>query len=148
MGYQLAGCVWGDASAALGIIHRKGLGRTRHIETSYLWVQQVAAERRLIFAKVLGKENPAELYTKHVDAATADKHVWKLNCKYIEGRSIIAPELHTLSTSWDDYMRLQPLNYALQLESTSEAIFSRVTCEHDGTGRNVHAIQVCQARRM
>ena len=58
MGYKLIGRVWGDAGAALGIIHRKGLGRTRHNDTSSLWVQQVAAERRLMFEQILGKENP------------------------------------------------------------------------------------------
>ena len=35
------GKVMNDASAALGIIKKQGLGRTRHIHTSYLWVQQV-----------------------------------------------------------------------------------------------------------
>ena len=131
MGYTLAGCVWGDASAALGIIHRKGLGRTRHIDTSYLWVQQVAAERRLSFAKVLGRENLADLYAKHLDISIADKHVWKLNCKYIEGRSNISPELHTLSISWDDYMRAQPLDEVIHLETLSGAIWGRIACEHE-----------------
>ena len=134
MGYKLAGCVWGDASAALGIIHRKGMGRTRHIDTSYLWVQQVAAERRLSFAKVLGRENPADPYTKHLDISIADKHVWKLNCKYNEGRSNIAPELHTLSISWDDHMRAQPLDEVIHLETVSEDILSRVAWEHEKKG--------------
>lgn len=31
-GYEMQGKVLGDASAALGITHRKGLGRTRHID--------------------------------------------------------------------------------------------------------------------
>ena len=61
LGWRLHGEVWGDANAALGIINRCGLGKTRHIDTSYVWVQQVAAERRLMFSKVLGKENPADL---------------------------------------------------------------------------------------
>ena len=81
-GYTLHGRVWGDASAALGAIHRKGLGTTRHIDTSYLWIQQVAAQCRFDFAKVLGKEGPADLYTKHLDVAATDKHVSKLTCRY------------------------------------------------------------------
>ena len=41
--YQIhaTGTIMSDASAALGIIKRQGLGRTRHIHTSYLWIQQV-----------------------------------------------------------------------------------------------------------
>ena len=45
-GLSMAGEIWGDARAALGIINRKGLGKTRHIDTGLLWVQQVAAEQR------------------------------------------------------------------------------------------------------
>ena len=37
--WNLRGEVWGDASAALGIINRKGLGKTRHIQTGLLWIQ-------------------------------------------------------------------------------------------------------------
>ena len=33
LGWNLKGEVWGDASAALGIIQRKGLGKTTHIQT-------------------------------------------------------------------------------------------------------------------
>ena len=64
LGIDLRGEVWGDASAALGIIKRRGLGKTRHIDTGFLWMQQSAAENRLKFGKVLGRDNPAELYTK------------------------------------------------------------------------------------
>ena len=45
LGIDLRGEVWGDASAALGIIKRRGLGKTRHSDTGYLWIQQTAAEK-------------------------------------------------------------------------------------------------------
>ena len=64
-GWTMHGEVFGDASAALGIIHRKGLGRTRHIDTGLLWIQQTAAEKRLAYYKVLGTDNPADLMTKY-----------------------------------------------------------------------------------
>ena len=54
MGYRLKGQILGDANAALGIIHRKGLGKTRHIDTSCLWVQQIAAKQKLNYATILG----------------------------------------------------------------------------------------------
>ena len=65
-GISLRGQVFGDASAALGIISRKGLGRTRHIDTGLLWVQETAATKRLEFLKVLGVLNPADLMTKYL----------------------------------------------------------------------------------
>ena len=46
-GYEVKGEVLGDASAALGIINRRGMGRTRHIDTGLLWTQQTAVEKRL-----------------------------------------------------------------------------------------------------
>ena len=53
-GVKAKGEVWGDAQAAVGIINRKGLGKSRHIQTGLLWVQQVAAEQRLKYGKVSG----------------------------------------------------------------------------------------------
>ena len=72
-GTKFHGKVWGDASAALGIINRRGLGKTRHIDTGLLWIQQTAAEQRLKYMKVLGRENLADLYIKFLDSATSDR---------------------------------------------------------------------------
>ena len=55
LNWKVAGQVYGDASAAVGTIDRTGRGKTRHIDTSLLWIQQTAAERHLKFSKVLGR---------------------------------------------------------------------------------------------
>ena len=73
------------------------MGKTRHIDTSYLWNQQVAAQKRLEFAKVLEKDNPADLYTKNLDCKTMDKHVIALRGHCINGRAASALELHVIS---------------------------------------------------
>lgn len=39
---KMRGHVFSDWSAAFGIIKRNGLGRTHHIQTAYLWVQDAA----------------------------------------------------------------------------------------------------------
>ena len=103
LGYNLAGEVWGDASAALEIIHRKGLGKTRHLETGLLWIQQAAAEQRFKYHKVLGKEKPADLYTKFLDVATSNLHIAKLGYNYITGRVAQAHQLHMMAQSMDEY---------------------------------------------
>ena len=64
-----------DSSAARGIIHRAGLGKLRHLETGYLWLQAAVKAKRLQIRKVLGSENPAELFTKHFAAADMWKHL-------------------------------------------------------------------------
>ena len=43
--YPVAGEVLGDASAAMGIIQRRGLGKTRHIDTGLLWIQQAGRRK-------------------------------------------------------------------------------------------------------
>ena len=92
IGIHLAGEVWGDAAAALGIINRKGLDKTRHIDTGFLWVQQVAAEKRLKFGKVLGRDNPADLYTKYLDWETIRRHCNRMSSEFDEGRAESAPQ--------------------------------------------------------
>ncbi len=95
-GMVVTGNVLGDASAALGIINRKGLGRTRHIDTGLLWIQQTAAEKRLSYQKVLGVDNPADLMTKYLNVETIDRHCNKLNVSFPGGRAAAAPNLNVI----------------------------------------------------
>ena len=88
---KVEGHVLSDASAALGIIHRRGLGRTRHI--GLLWIQQAAAEKRLAFGKVLGTMNPADLMTKYLSAEVNEGHCARLEVRFAIGRADCAPTL-------------------------------------------------------
>ena len=80
----------GDASAALGIIGRRGLGKVRHIDTSHLWIQETAANKRAHYRKVEGSVNPADLMTKALPAATAHEHMEALGEIPAAGRSQLA----------------------------------------------------------
>ena len=102
---MVRGEVWGDANAALGMINRNGLGKTRHLDIGLLWIQQVAAEQRLKFGKVLGVNIPADLFTKYLDEKTARHHTNNLGYREMEGRPSDAPQLHNISTSMDAYQR-------------------------------------------
>ena len=44
---RMEGDLMADASAALGIIGRTGLGKLRHIDTSYLWLQQESIKKKI-----------------------------------------------------------------------------------------------------
>ena len=85
--------VYADASAALGIVHRKGLGKVRHIDTNTLWVQQAACSKRLEYLKVHGKLNPADALTKHLAEALRDGHFKRIGLEFLDGRPEAAPEL-------------------------------------------------------
>ena len=56
--------VMSDSTAAIGIVSRTGLGRTRHIRVQYLWLQQEQERGYLKISKVGTKENIADLMTK------------------------------------------------------------------------------------
>ena len=82
-----------DSSAARGIIHRAGLGKLRHLETGYLWLQAAVKAKKLQVRKVLGTENPADLLTKHLSSADMWKNLEKLDMKPEAGRSNAVPRI-------------------------------------------------------
>ena len=88
--------IMADASAALGIIGRTGLGKLRHIDTSYLWLQQESIKKKLIMGKVKGTENPADMNTKGLSGDEITKYVKMIGMGYKEGRSELAPEVHQM----------------------------------------------------
>ena len=51
--------VYSDATAAIGICRRKGLGKVRHLDCTDLWVQESARAGRFAIHKVDGEVNPA-----------------------------------------------------------------------------------------
>ena len=85
-----------DATAAKGVIERKGIGKLRHIELDILWLQEQEARKLLPLNKVLGTDNIADLMTKNLTAAVIDRYVGMMGMRFAEGRSKIAQELHSV----------------------------------------------------
>ena len=85
-----------DASAALGIIGRTGLGKLRQIDTSYLWLQRQSIKEKITMNTVLGNENTADINTKGPNGETIDKLISMLNMEHREGRAELAPEVGRL----------------------------------------------------
>ena len=75
IGLHASVTLYSDSSAARGIIHRVGLGKLRHLETGYLWLQAAVAKKWLQVRKVNGPENPADLFTKYLTNADMWKHM-------------------------------------------------------------------------
>ena len=92
-GIDTDGQVKVDASAALGIISRTGLGRTRLIDVQYLYIQQLSAKKALRFGKVSGNSNAAELMTKHLNREVLARHSRDSNIRFIHGRAERATQL-------------------------------------------------------
>ena len=83
--------VHSDATAAIGIAKRRGLGKVRHLHTADLWVQERVRNGDVTLLKVLGSDNPADIFTKYVDAATMNKALDFMNVHFMSGRPECAP---------------------------------------------------------
>ena len=56
-----------DASAAMGIARRKGLGKVRQIDVSQLWIQDKVARGEISIVKVGMGENISDALATHVN---------------------------------------------------------------------------------
>ena len=60
-----------DSSAAKAVASRSGLGKVRHLEVRFLWLQEVVKRRRLTIHKIRGTVNPADVLTKSLSILNA-----------------------------------------------------------------------------
>ena len=78
--------VHSDATAAIGIAKRRGLGKIRELQTTDLWVQERVRSGDVNLLKVLGTENTAHIFTKYLDAAIMTKALERMGCVFMDGR--------------------------------------------------------------
>ena len=76
-----------DATAAIGIARRRGLGKLRHLDVEDLWCQEKVRDKTIEISKVLGTDNPADIFTKYVDSATLQKALKFMNLHAETGRA-------------------------------------------------------------
>ena len=62
-----------DAQATMHMLHREGIGRAKHIEVGYLWIQEAVRSKRITLRKVGTHSNIADVGTKPLDRATIFK---------------------------------------------------------------------------
>ena len=80
LGWKMRVRLWVDSSAAKSIASRIGLGRVRHREVKFLWLQTIVRDKRLEVRKVYGTQKPADILTKPKSAGEvaeqfAEKHL-------------------------------------------------------------------------
>ena len=64
LGWRFEVRLWTDSSSAKSVASRRDLGKIRHMEVKYLWLQEAVRRRRLIIKKVAGKESAADVMTE------------------------------------------------------------------------------------
>ena len=81
-----------DATAAIGIARRRGMGKIRHLDCADLWVQEKVRTGAIELLKVLRTENPADAFTKYVDKAILNSALQKIGMVKLSGRPKCAPD--------------------------------------------------------
>ena len=76
-----------DSSSARAIASRRGLGRVRHIEVRYLWLQERVARKHILIEAVATDRNLADLLTKALGAKQLDKLLVEMNLYFVDGQS-------------------------------------------------------------
>ena len=61
--------LYSDSSSARALASRRGLGKIRHVETRFLWLQERIARKHLNLRAVKGTDNVADLLTKALSEA-------------------------------------------------------------------------------
>ena len=82
-----------DASAAIAMVHRRGLGKMRHLGTGWLWIQEKAYGGQIRYAKVPREERIADVFTKAPTAVAWEKAEETLMVQTQQGRPEAAPKL-------------------------------------------------------
>ena len=87
LGLDLEVTIEGDSNAAKGTVNRVGLGKARHIQTRYLWLQERIAEGHLKAHHVPGVKNKADVLTKSVPGVQLRKTMEDLQYAFLSKRS-------------------------------------------------------------
>ena len=92
LGFTWAIKMFSDATAAIGIARRRGMGRIRHLDVTDLWIQEKFTSKAATIDKVLGTETHADILTKHVDGSALRVALQKMGMAVLDGRSDVAPQ--------------------------------------------------------
>ena len=96
-----------DSNAAIGITKRLGLGKIRHMQTRYLWIQDLVTNGHVQICKINTHVNSTDLMTKYLDSSTIQTHVKLLNLQQSITRPTQAPTLQCNQISYAPYANWQ-----------------------------------------
>ena len=74
LGLNMEVVVQSDSYSAKSFASRRGLGKQRHVQTRFLWLQERVAANHLKIVKIKGGDNMSDILTKATTAPVLDKH--------------------------------------------------------------------------
>ena len=93
LGVQVKLVVNTDASAALGMVRRRGVGKVRHIEVKELWIQDKVHSGEIEVRKAKSSENLADVFTKYVNQEKMNEAMHKMGFEARGSRHELNPLL-------------------------------------------------------
>ena len=90
-GFEARIIIESDATAAIEMCRRLGLGKVRHLATADLWIQQRVRMGQLTLKKLPGKINPSDLLTKHLSRPDIERLLELMSVIPLSGRAASAP---------------------------------------------------------
>ena len=95
----------------------RGAGKLRHINISLLWVQGQEKLKKLVYEKVPGQDNPADLFTKGVGREKLQQFAWASGQVFLDGRAEAGLQVQGVGLSMWVYQQLV-------LEVCQEVVFA------------------------
>ena len=74
LGFEMSLEILSDSSAARAFASRRGLGRQRHVQPRYLWLQERVAALHLSIQKIKTTHNIADVLTKAASREKLERH--------------------------------------------------------------------------
>ena len=74
-GIEVKLSVCSDASAAIGMVMREGLGKVPHLAAADLWIQEKRSNGEIEYQKVDGVSNLADMLTKGINGETINRYL-------------------------------------------------------------------------
>ena len=87
---DLVGHLHSDSSAAIGISHRRGLGKVKHMHTQFLWVQERLRSGDFQLHKERTDRDRVDLMTKYLTRSVMDKFVQMIGYRISSGSNTLA----------------------------------------------------------
>ena len=74
-----------DATAAIGIASRRGLGKLKHVDTVFLWIQERIESLKITVHKKHTTEMLADILTKFVTFKDIERHLESMGFVFRDG---------------------------------------------------------------
>ncbi len=76
-----------DSSSAKAFGERRGLGKNRHVQTKYLWIQERIATKDMKLKKINTKNNLSDIMTKSLGSEDLKRHLSNMSFEFRSSKS-------------------------------------------------------------